>query len=252
MLALKAFTSRLADMSLSPKVLVMIPAFNEERTVGDVVKSVKDLFPDFRVVVVDDGSEDETAKRAAQAGADVVSLPFHCGGSIAIQTGYLIAARKGFDYTVKIDADGQHKPEEVSKLLAPLMKGEADITVGSRYRTYKNKDDSAVKTGGRFFSSTLVSMLRKMEITDVTSGMRAWNLKAIKVLITRYREKKVVEDSVFWVAETILASKLGLRMKEVAIEVLPRLYGKSKSFSKCDMLMYPVRLITTLIEEIVS
>jgi len=240
-------------MSLGPKVLIMIPAFNEEKTVGNVVRSVRSLYPDFKVVVIDDGSEDTTAERAAQAGADVVSLPFHCGGSIAIQTGYLIAARNGFDYTVKIDADGQHKPEEVPKLLSPLLKGEADITVGSRYRTHeKNRDDSAVKTGGRFFSSTLVSMLRKMEITDVTSGMRAWNQKAIEVLTSRYKEKRVVEDSVFWVAETILASKLGLRMKEVPIEVLPRLYGKSKSFSRFNMLMYPIRLITTLVEEIMS
>ena len=240
-------------MILSPKVLIMIPAYNEEKTVGDVVKSVIDLHPDFEVVVIDDGSDDGTVKNAAEAGAEVVSLPFHCGGSTAIQTGYLIAARHNFDYTVKIDADGQHKPKEVSKLLNPLLKGEADMTVGSRYVVYNdNNDDSAVKTGGRLFSSTLVSLLRKMEITDVTSGMRAWNRKAINALMRQYKERKVVEDSVFWVAETLLASKLGLRMKEVAIEVLPRRYGRSKSFSRYHMLMYPVRLITTLLEEIVT
>ena len=240
-------------MSADKRVLVMIPAYNEEQTVGDVVKSLMDLHPDFEVVVIDDGSEDGTAKNAAEAGAEVVSLPFHCGGSAAIQTGYLIAARHNFDYTVKIDADGQHKPEEVSKLLNPLLKGEADMTVGSRYVVHNdNNGDSAVKTGGRLFSSTLVSMLRKMEITDVTSGMRAWNHKAIDVLMSRYRERRIVEDSVFWVAETILASKLGLRMKEVAIEVLPRRYGRSKSFSRYKLLTYPVRLITTLIAEILS
>jgi len=240
-------------MSLSPKVLVMIPAYNEEQTVGRIVKSVMDLHPGFRVVVVDDGSDDGTVKNAAEAGAEVVSLPFHCGGSIAIQTGYLMAARHNFDYLVKIDADGQHKPEEVSKLLNPLLEGEADITVGSRYRTHENNNDhSTVKAGGRLFSSSLVSLFRKMEITDVTSGMRAWNRKAINVLMDQYRERKIVEDSVFWVAETILASKLGLRMKEVAIDVLPRIYGKSKSFSTDKMLMYPVRLITTLIEAVLS
>lgn len=240
-------------MILSPKVLIMIPAYNEEKTVGDVVKSVIDLHPDFEVVVIDDGSDDGTVKNAAEAGAEVVSLPFHCGGSIAIQTGYLIATRDNFDYTVKIDADGQHKPKEISKLLNPLLKGEAAMTVGSRYVVDNdNNDDSAVKTGGRLFSSTLVSLLRKMEITDVTSGMRAWNRKAINALMRQYKERKVVEDSVFWVAETLLASKLGLRMKEVPIEVLPRRYGRSKSFSRYNMLMYPVRLITTLLEEIVT
>ena len=240
-------------MILSPKVLIMIPAYNEEKTVGDVVKSVIDLHPDFEVVVIDDGSDDGTVKNAAEAGAEVVSLPFHCGGSIAIQTGYLIATRHNFDYTVKIDADGQHKPKEISKLLNPLLKGEAAMTVGSRYVVDNdNNDDSSVKTGGRLFSSTMVSLLRKMEITDVTSGMRAWNRKAINALMRQYKERKVVEDSVFWVAETLLASKLGLRMKEVPIEVLPRRYGRSKSFSRYNMLMYPVRLITTLLEEIVT
>lgn len=240
-------------MSSDAKVLVMIPAYNEEKTVGDIVKSVTDLYPDFKVVVIDDGSEDSTARIAAEAGADVVSLPFHCGGSIAIQTGYMIAARHGFDYTVKIDADGQHRPKEVSNLLNPLMNGEADITVGSRYvMKYNGNDENTVKAGGRLFSSTLVSMLRKMEITDVTSGMRAWSHKAIDVLTSQYSERKITEDSVFWVAETLLASKLGLRMKEVSINVLPRRHGKSKSFSKGKMLTYPIRLITTLIEEILS
>ncbi len=181
-----------------------------------------------------------------------MSLPFHCGGSIAIQTGYLMAAKDDCDYTVKIDADGQHKPEDVKKLLGPLLAGDVDMTVGSRYAKYNGSDGgSTVKNGGRLFSSTLVSLLRKMEITDVTSGMRAWNRKAIDALMGQYKEKKIVEDSVFWVAETLLASKLGLRMKEVAIEVLPRRFGRSKSFSRFNMLVYPVRLITTLLEEIV-
>ena len=231
------------------KVLVMIPAYNEEKTVGDIVKSTRALYPDFEVVVIDDGSIDRTAENAKEAGAEVVSLPFHCGGSIAIQTGYLISAQHNFDYTVKIDADGQHVPREVPKLLNPLFKDEADMTIGSRYLTEQNNDDSAVKTGGRFFSSTLVSLLRKMEVTDITSGMRAWNRRAVDSLLPRYMKRRVIEDSVFWVAETLLASRLGLRMKEVSVVVLPRLHGRSKSFSRFKMLVYPLRLITTLLEE---
>lgn len=234
---------------MNPKVLIMIPAYNEEATVGEVVESMRALFPEFDVVVIDDGSDDKTVENAKEAGADVVSLPFHCGGSVAIETGYCIATNFGYDYVVKVDGDGQHKPEEVPRLLDPLFRNEADISVGSRYLTVENNDDSAVKTGGRFFSSTLVSMLRKMEITDITSGMRAWSRKAIDVLLPIYMERKFIEDSVFWVTETLLASKLGLRMKEVSITVLPRRHGKSKSFSKPKMLMYPLRLLTILLEE---
>jgi glycosyltransferase involved in cell wall biosynthesis len=236
---------------LTPRTLVMIPAYNEEKTVGEVVKSTKVLYPDYDVVVIDDGSEDSTVKVAKDAGAEVVCLPFHCGGTVAVQTGYGIAAMHDFDYAIKIDADGQHRPEDMSKLLTSLIKGEADIAVGSRYLTLNgNNHDSSVKDSGRVFSSTLVSMLHRIEVTDITSGMRAWNSKAIQTLFLLYMDRKILEDSVFWIAETILAKRKRLTMKEVPIEVLPRNHGKSKSFSPRKMLLYPLRLIATLIEEI--
>ncbi|MDH5462165.1 MAG: glycosyltransferase family 2 protein, partial [Candidatus Bathyarchaeota archaeon] len=187
---------------VSQKVLVMVPAYNEEKTVGEIVKTTLALYPSFKVVVVDDGSEDATAQKAREAGADVVSLPFHCGGSIAIQTGYLIADRQGYDYTVKIDADGQHRPEDISNLLDPLVNDGADMTMGSRYLKVNSENCSLVKESGRIFSSTLVSLLRRMEITDVTSGMRAWTRKAIETLLPMYMERRYIEDSVFWVVET--------------------------------------------------
>ena len=235
---------------MAQKVLVMVPAYNEEKTVGEVVKSTLALFPEFKVVVIDDGSEDATAENAREAGADVVSLPFHCGGSIAIQTGYMVAANDGYDYTVKIDADGQHKPEEITKLLNPLINDEADMTMGSRYLTLNERHSSAMREGGRVFSSTMVSTLHKMEITDITSGMRAWSRKAIQTLLPTYIERGFIEDSVFWVVETLLVSKKMLRLKEVPIEVLPRKYGRSKSFSFGKMLQYPLKLLITLIQEI--
>lgn len=233
-------------------VMIMIPAYNEEKTVGEIVKSAKTLYPNFEIVVIDDGSDDRTVQNAKEAGAEVVCLPFHCGGSVAIQTGYWIAATHDFDYVIKIDADGQHKPEEISKLLNPLIAGETDIAVGSRYLKPNNNYDSSVKDSGRVLSSTLVSLLQETEVTDVTSGMRAWSQKAIQALLPIYMERGIGEDSVFWVAETILATKKGLRLKEVPIVALPRNHGKSKSFSPRKMLLYPLRLIITLIEETVT
>jgi len=238
---------------MTQKTMVMILAYNEEETVGSVIKTTKELCPEFDVIVIDDGSDDQTVENAKAAGARVVSLPFHCGGSIAIQTGYLIAATQGFDYTVKIDADGQHRPEDISKLMQPLVLDETDISVGSRYLKINNSNhDSSVKDSGRVFSSSIVSLLHKKDITDITSGMRAWNSKAIQTLLPIYMERRMIEDSVFWVAETIIATKKGLRLKEVPIEVLPRNHGKSKSFSPRKMLMYPLRLLTTLIAETVA
>jgi len=239
--------------TMAPKVLVMIPAYNEEDTVGAVVKSTRALYPDYEVVVIDDGSNDRTVENAKEAGASVVSLPFHCGGSTVIIIGYRISVMHNFDYIVKIDADGQHKPEEIPKLLNPLIKDEADITVGSRYLALVNNNhDSFVKDGGRVFTSTLASSLGKVKVTDITSGMRSWSQKAIQTLLSVYMERKCVEDSVFWLHETFVAMKKGLRLKEVPLEVLPRSHGKSKSFSRIKMLLYPIRLFTTLIKEALS
>ncbi len=236
---------------MKPNVMVMIPAYNEEKTVGKVVRATKSLHPDFEVVVVDDGSDDRTVEKAKEAGAKVISLPFHCGGSIAILTGYCLAAMNEYGYTVKIDADGQHRPEDISGLLTPLLSGEADITVGSRYINQNNHTgDSHVKNSGRVFSSTLISIIRRTGVTDVTSGMRAWSLPAIRTLLSVYMERRIGEDSVFWVAETFVAARKGLPFKEVPIEVLPRDHGKSKSFSPRKMLLYPLRLLATIINEI--
>ncbi len=236
---------------MKPSVMVMIPAYNEEKTVGDIVKTTKSLYPDYEIVVINDGSDDFTAKTAEEAGAQVVSLPFHCGGSVAILTGYNLAAMRDFDYTIKIDADGQHRPEDISRLLTPLFSGKTDITVGSRYLNQNNHTgDSAVKNSGRVFSSTLTSIVKRTGVTDVTSGMRAWSRKAIRTLLSVYMERRVGEDSVFWVAETFVAARKGLALKEVPIEVLPRNHGKSKSFSPRKMLLYPLRLLATIVNEI--
>jgi len=234
---------------MKPKVMIMMPAYNEEMMVGEIIKSTLALYPDFKVIVIDDGSEDATAEVSKAAGGVVVSLPFHCGGGTAIQTGYLVAAKYDYDYVVKIDADGQHKPEQIKDLLTPLFEDEAEITVGSRYLNKTNPYDSAMKDSGRVFSSTLMSMLKKIEVTDITSGMRGWNRKAIQTLLPIYLKREIIEDSVFWMVETIIASRVGLRMKEVPIEVLPRQHGESKSFSRRKMLAYPVRLLTTLLQE---
>ena len=234
---------------MKPKVMIMVPAYNEEIMVGEIVKSTLAEYPDFKVVVIDDGSEDATAEVSKAAGGEVVSLPFHCGGGTAIQTGYLLAERLNYDYVVKIDADGQHKPEQIKDLLNPLFADEAEITVGSRYLNEASDYDSMMKDSGRVFSSALMSMFRKTEVTDITSGMRGWNRKAIQTLLPIYMERKVIEDSVFWIVETFIASRAGLRIKEVPIKVLPRKYGKSKSFSRRKMLAYPVKLLTTFFKE---
>jgi len=237
-------------MSDNRRILVFSPAYNEEETVGNVVREVMKTYPNFDMIVVDDGSEDRTRFEAEVAGANVVSLPFHTGGTTAVMLAYLVAINKGYDFLVKIDADGQHKVEDIQRILKPVLSGEADISVGSRYLTNNAEEDSSVKIAGRVFSSYVLSrFLKNSVVTDTTCGFRAWNRKALIILLDEYfNSRRLPVDSVLWLVETIISNKKCLKIKEVPIEVLPRSHSYSKSFSPSKMLLYPVRFLLTLIE----
>ena len=188
----------------------------------------------------------------AQSGARVVTLPFHCGGRWAVIMGYRIAILNRYKYMVKVDADGQHKVADIGRLLANLAQG-ADVVVGSRYLPSEDNGevrDSRIKHWGRILSSAVISMTVGMKITDVTSGLRAWRCDVLKDLLDSYDRHGYVEDSVFWLNETILLRKLGKTILEVPVSISPRLHGTSKSFTRLKMLNYPVRVVTTLLQSL--
>lgn len=234
------------------KVLVIIPAYNEEKTIGDVVRGVRKLHPQFQVLVMNDGSDDRTRNEAESAGASVISLPFNTRGTAAMLAAYLVALEGSYDYVAKIDGDGQHKPDDIVRVLAPLYNGEADIIVGSRYLIDKHESDSVTKIVGRVFSSFIVDKLSgNIGISDVTSGFRAWNSKALRVIVDTYLHKRPLPNtSVTWIVETMIATRKGLRIEEIPVEVMPRVCGRSKSFSLIRLIAYPIRLILELIQEV--
>ena len=117
----------------SVRTLVFIPAWNEQASIAPVVADVRRSLPDADVLVVDDGSTDATADAAREAGAIVASLPFNQGLGAALQTGYLYALREGYDFCAHLDADGQHPPLEVVRLLEEVWQDRADLVIGSRY-----------------------------------------------------------------------------------------------------------------------
>ena len=117
-----------------PRIVAVVPAFQEEAAIGGVVEEIRRFDPAIDVVVVDDGSGDATAEAAAAAGATVVRLPFNLGIGGAVQTGFRWALERDYDLAVRLDGDGQHDPAELPKLLAPLERGEADVVTGSRFR----------------------------------------------------------------------------------------------------------------------
>lgn len=156
------------------KLLVIIPAFNEEKTIGKVIGGVpKDLPLDTSILVVDDGSSDRTAEIAMDNGAEVISFKRNRGLARAFRRGVNHALTKGADVVVNLDADGQHDPRYIKDLISPILKGEADLVVGSRFKNGKPAMPK-LKYIGNIAFTRLLNLLINEEITDAQSGFRAF------------------------------------------------------------------------------
>jgi len=214
------------------RIVVFIPAWNEADAVAGVIAGVRERLPDADVLVVDDGSTDETAARATEAGATVASLPFNQGLGAALQTGYLYARRGGYDFCAHLDADGQHPPAEVARLLEEVIADRADLVLGSRYHEAGTGDGSA-EIVGEDYQATLsrrigISVFRffltlatRQRFTDTTSGMRAANRRVIELFSENYSPDFAEIESLQ------LAVRLGLRVEEVPVRMLERVGGAS-------------------------
>lgn len=165
-----------------PKLVIIIPALNEERTVGEVIRRIPRDMPGVgcvQVVLVDDGSSDRTGVVAASLGAVVVRHPRPSGVGAAFQTGLRIAFELGADLIVNIDADGQFAPEDISKLVAPVLEGRADFTTASRFLDPTlTPEMPRIKKWGNHQMSRLINVLTGEQFHDVSCGMRAYNLRA--------------------------------------------------------------------------
>jgi glycosyltransferase involved in cell wall biosynthesis len=215
------------------RTLVFIPAWNEADSVAAVIADVRERLPEADVLVVDDGSTDETAARAAEAGATVASLPFNQGLGAALQTGYLYALREGYDLCAHLDADGQHPPAEVERLLAEVRADRADLVIGSRYRAAGAGDEGADEVKGDDYKPTLsrrigtsvfrffLTLATRQRFTDTTSGMRAANRRVMELFSENYSPDFAEIESLQ------LAVRQGLRVEEVPVRMLERAGGSS-------------------------
>ncbi len=162
-------------------LLLVVPAYNEEVAIPEVIRELRRVFPRAPVVVVDDGSRDATADVARRAGAEVLELPHHLGLGGAVQTAYRFAFEHGFQRVVRVDGDGQHPADEIPTLLELMRAGDYDMVTGSRFL---ERNDYAVQPlrrfGGMLFSMILRPILGK-RITDPTSGFIAVNRRALEV-----------------------------------------------------------------------
>lgn len=221
------------------KVLAIVPAFNEEHSVAAVVAEIRSLgFVD--VLVVNDGSEDETSAAARQAGARVLDLPFNLGIGGAVQAGYLFAMRIGYDVAVQVDGDGQHDATEIPKLLEPLASGEVDLVLGSRSLGPPSYPMPASRRfGARVFSAT-VSLITRQRLLDTTSGFRAAGKQAIAYLAEHYpRDYPEVEA-------LVLLRRAGFRIVEVSCRFRERAGGQS-SITPLRSIYYMIKVHLAII-----
>ena len=196
---------------------VLIPAWNEEATVADVVSNIRANCP-VDIIVINDASTDETADRAAVAGSTVLSLPVNLGAWGATQTGIRFALKKGYRQVVTIDADGQHLPSAIPDLLAPILSGNADMVIGA----CTERGSHARKVAWRFFRN-----LTGLEIDDLTSGFRAYNLAAMKILSSKKATLLEYQD----IGVLLLLIHSGLKIQEKQVPMRLRVSGSSKIFS---------------------
>jgi glycosyltransferase involved in cell wall biosynthesis len=155
------------------RTLVIIPAFNEAAHIGRVIADACEALPGADVLVVDDGSGDDTAPKARSAGARVVSLPFNLGYGVALQTGYKYALAQDYDFILQMDADGQHEARDLSALLEVVQSKRADVAIGSRFLNNRNYRAPFVRRLGMRLFAGIASLMTRTRVTDPTSGFQA-------------------------------------------------------------------------------
>jgi glycosyltransferase involved in cell wall biosynthesis len=153
--------------------LIIIPCHNESAAIGGVVRRCRDMAPEFDVLVIDDGSSDDTVERALAQGATVVRHPFNMRYGAALQTGYRYAVRNGYQIVVQIDGDGQHDPADAPRLARPIIDGQADLVLGSRFHPGGTYRMSALRRIGVLWFRTLLKALASLDLSDPTSGLQA-------------------------------------------------------------------------------
>ncbi|HEX2944630.1 MAG TPA: glycosyltransferase family 2 protein [Clostridia bacterium] len=223
------------------KVLIIIPAYNEEKNLSGLLDRLEKDCPQHDVIVINDSSEDGTLRLCRERGVHVIDLPVNLGIGGAVQAGYMYAHYKDYDAAVQVDGDGQHNPEYISVLLDELEKG-ADLCIGSRFLS--DTEGGFRSTGVRRFAiryfSRLINMFTGLRVTDPTSGFRACDRKAIRLFAADYPRDYPEPESI------VNAIRNKLNVKEVPVVMNERKQGKS-SITSMKSVYYMVKVSLAVI-----
>ena len=201
--------------------MILVPAFNEEGAVGDVVREVHEVLPGVPVLVVDDCSSDATVHRAKGAGARVLSLPHHLGLGGAVQCGYRLAFELGFDYVVRVDGDGQHDPRYIPKILEALEQGSCEMVIGSRFAEKGGEHSGAIRALGIVLFRAVLRPILGKPVHDPTSGFVGVNRTALAVFSKSFPLEYPEIEAL------VVLQRKRFRFLEVPCRMRPRRTGRS-------------------------
>lgn len=203
------------------KTLVIVPAWNEAEALGPTLAEITQANPTVDVLVVDDGSTDATAEIAQSAGALVLKLPFNLGVGGAMRAGYEFAKRYGYDQAIQVDADGQHDASEIAAVLSGLAT--ADICLGARFAGKGQYSAAGPRRWAMAMLAAIVSRMAHTKLTDITSGFRSANRKAIAQYCRHYPAEYLGDT----VDSLVMAIRSGCTVTQVPVEMLARRAGQA-------------------------
>lgn len=206
---------------MKKKPLIIIPAYKEADNIEKLVNNIIENYPQYDYVIINDGSRDDTRNICIKNSYQFLDLPINLGIGGAVQTGYKYAEREGYDIAIQIDGDGQHDVSQLDKVIAPLVQGEADIAIGSRFIEKEGFQSSSMRRFGIRFLSALIHLCTGKKVLDVTSGYRAVNRRFIEIYAENY-------PSDYPEPEAIVAAVMHRgRIKEVPVIMKERQTGTS-------------------------
>lgn len=228
---------------MSLKTAILVPCYNEERNIPGVVAALKKHVPEMDIIIINDCSTDNSSAVASACGVKtVLNLPVNLGIGGGVQTGLKYAHRNGYQLAVKFDGDGQHKAENISKLLLPITTGKADVVIGSRFcEKHEGFKSTFLRQIGIKMFFIVNSILVRQKITDNTSGFRAYNRRALSFLARRYPSFDYPEPE-----EVILLGRNGFKMEEIFTDMNPRQGGVS-SISPMKSVYYMIKVMFAII-----
>jgi len=227
------------------KILIIVPAYNEAKTIKSVINQLNSNIPEADILVINDCSNDETETILKEENINHINLISNLGIGGAMQTGYIYALKNNYDIAVQVDGDGQHDSYNIKEILKPIQENEADMVIGSRYVEKTSYKTPIFRKMGMIYFKNIISLITNRKINDTTSGYRAINKKVIKLFASDY------PNDYPEVEVLVKLNKKGFRVLEIPVEMCERRAGFS-SITPIKSVYYMIKVTLNLMKRAVE